>query len=82
MNKLKQIEDFPGVVILANEHGLITMDQLNQAVFDYLDDQNGGDFTTWLETQTMISTPTPMTKEDHLQRGTCCNNGCVNCPWR
>lgn len=24
---------------------------------------------------------TPMTREQHLERGKCCGNGCVYCPW-
>ena len=23
----------------------------------------------------------PMSRDDHLQRGSCCGNGCLHCPW-
>jgi len=51
-DKLKKIEDFPGVVILANEDGIVTKEKLDELVAEYREwDEmvNGGSFTTWLE---------------------------------
>ncbi len=52
MDNLKRIEDFPGVVILENENGVITKESLDELVKEYRqwDDMiNGGSFTEWLD---------------------------------
>ena len=50
-NNLKRIEDFPGVVILADENDVVTEDKLNQHILAYA--KSGSfhiTFTQWLET--------------------------------
>ena len=51
-DNLKRIEDFPGVVILANEDGVVTKNSLDALVKEYREwDEmvNAGTFTQWLE---------------------------------
>ena len=48
---LYRIEDFPGVVILANEEGVVTKGNIDALVQEYIEwDEmvNGGSFTKWL----------------------------------
>lgn len=49
-NMITRIEDFPGVVILANEHGFITKERLNEVICYWENNNNGvtDNFTEWL----------------------------------
>jgi hypothetical protein len=59
-NMITRIEDFPGVVILANEHGFISKETLNDTILKWLDDEVGifskepfiNSFTEWCNKQT------------------------------
>jgi len=49
---LKKIEDFPGVVILADEQGVVTKDRLDELVEIFQYNHVDGKFTDWLDLQT------------------------------
>jgi len=54
---ITRIEDFPGVVMLANEHGVITKERLNEVIYQW-ENNNGGvtdDFTGWCNKQSKLN---------------------------